>query len=92
MVMGDDSCSRGRGFKSRHHILDGQDIFSTLICCKNCIVRLKKTENKINEKRPGLAHFFKNYKTGKLFYNLAPALIKFSYLEKSWLLNCHFLK
>ena len=29
MVMGDDSCSKGRGFQSRRHILDGQlDIFS----------------------------------------------------------------
>ena len=23
MVMGDDSCSKGRGFESRHRILDG---------------------------------------------------------------------
>ena len=23
MVMGGDSCSKGRGFESRHHILDG---------------------------------------------------------------------
>ena len=56
MVMGDDSCSKGYEFKSRHHILDGH--FFTLICCKNCIVCLKRP--KINEKRPGFAHFLKN--------------------------------
>ena len=33
MVMGDDSCSRGRGFESRRHILDGH--FFTFICSKN---------------------------------------------------------
>ena len=26
--MGDDSCLRGCGFKSQHHILDGHDIFN----------------------------------------------------------------
>ena len=31
VVIGDDSCSRGRGFKSLHHTLAGHDIF-TLIC------------------------------------------------------------
>ena len=34
VVMGRDSRSEGRGFESRHHILDGQ--FFTYICCKNC--------------------------------------------------------
>ena len=58
VVMGDDSCSRGHGFESRSHILDG--IFSTLIRCKNCNdVSLEST--KINKKWPGLAHFLKNY-------------------------------
>ena len=46
--MGGDSCSEGRGFKSRHHILHG--IFFTYICCKNyndvCLKRPK-----INDKR-----------------------------------------
>ena len=28
VVTGDDSCSRGRGFESLHHILNGHDIFS----------------------------------------------------------------
>ena len=27
VVMGGDSCSEGRGFKSWRHILDGHDIF-----------------------------------------------------------------
>ena len=34
VVMGGDSCSKGRGFESLHHILDGH--FFTLICCKIC--------------------------------------------------------
>ena len=42
MRMDDDSCLRGRGFESRRRILDGH--FFTVICCKNCIVCLKKTE------------------------------------------------
>ena len=52
VVMGDDSCSNGRGFESRRRILDGH--FFTFICCKNCNVCLKRP--KINKKRPGLAH------------------------------------
>ena len=44
MVMGRDSRSEGRRFESQHHILDGH--FFTYICCKNCIVCLKKTKNK----------------------------------------------
>ena len=42
VVMGDDSCLRGRGFESRRHILDEMTLFK-LICCKKCIVCLKKT-------------------------------------------------
>ena len=57
MVMGDDSCAKGRGFKSRHCILDGQ--FFTLICCKNCIVCLKGL--KINEREAGVGPFKKQY-------------------------------
>ena len=56
MVMGVDSRSKGRGFESQRRILDGH--FFTLICCKNCIVCLKRP--KINKKRPGLAQFLKN--------------------------------
>ena len=58
MVMGGDSCAKCHGFEIRHHILDGH--FFTLICCKNCIVCFNRP--KINEKRPGLAHFFKKSK------------------------------
>ena len=32
MVAGEDSCSRGHGFKSQHRILDGP--FATLNCLK----------------------------------------------------------
>ena len=53
VVVGRDSRSNGRGFKSRHHILEGR--FFTYICCKNCNdVCLKRP--KINEKE---AHFYK---------------------------------
>ena len=57
VVMGDDSSSKGCGFESWHHILDGHDIF-TLICCKNCIVCLKRP--KINEKEAGVGPFKKH--------------------------------
>ena len=43
MVMGDDSCLRGRGFNPG--TVYWMDIF-TLICCENGIVCLKKTKNK----------------------------------------------
>ena len=58
MVMGRDSRSEGCGFESRHCILDGY--FFTYICCKNCIVCLKRP--KINEKEAGLANFSKKEK------------------------------
>ena len=48
MVMGRDSCSKGREFESKHRILDGH--FFTSICCKICNdVCLKRP--KINDKR-----------------------------------------
>ena len=50
VVMRRDSRSEGRGFKSRHCILDGH--FFTLICCKIC--------NDICLKRPKI-----NYKRGR---------------------------
>ena len=54
VVMGRDSRSEGRGFESRHRILDGH--FSTYICCKNyknvCLKRPK-----INEKEAGYGPF-----------------------------------
>ena len=46
VVMGRDSLSKGRGFESWYHLLDGH--FFTYICCKNCNdVCLKRP--KINE-------------------------------------------
>ena len=62
VVMGDDSCSKGRGFESRCHMLDG--IFVTLICCKNCVVCLKRP--KINKKEAGVGPFKINcFKRGR---------------------------
>ena len=55
--MGDDSCSKGHGFESQCCILDGH-IF-TLICCKNCIVCLKRP--KINENEAGVGPFKKDF-------------------------------
>ena len=52
VVMGGDSRSEGRGFESRHRILDGH--FFTY--CKNCNVCLKRP--KINEKEAGVGPFF----------------------------------
>ena len=49
MVMGNNSCSKGSGFKSQRRILDGH--FFLLLCCKNYIVCLKRP--KINEKEAG---------------------------------------
>ena len=54
MVMGRDSRSEGRGFDSWYRILDGH--FFTYICCKNCIVCLKRP--KINEKEAVVGPFF----------------------------------
>ena len=51
MVMRDDSCSRGCGFESLCHIMDGE--FFTLISCKNCVVCSKIP--KINKKEAAMA-------------------------------------
>ena len=59
MVMGRDSRSKGRGFESRHRILDGH--FSTYICCKNCNVYLKRPKIK-NKKEAGVGPFKKHTK------------------------------
>ena len=40
MVMAEGSCSKGRGFESQGHMVDGH--FFTFVCCKNCNVRLKR--------------------------------------------------
>ena len=63
MVMGRDSRSEGRGFESRHRILDGH--FFTYICCKNCNVCLKRP--KINEKEAGIGPLFLKKKLTKKF-------------------------
>ena len=63
---GYDSCLKGCGFESQHRILVGH--FFTLICCKNCIVCLKRP--KINGKEAGVGPFFK--KDSKL---LSPDII-----------------
>ena len=55
VVMGGDSCSKGREFESLHHMLDGH--FFTSICCENCNVWFEKT--KINEKEAEDGHFKK---------------------------------
>ena len=60
MVMGGDSCSKGREFESQRRILDGHEFF-TFICCENlnkCV--LEKTT--INEKEVGVGPILK--KTG----------------------------
>ena len=54
VVMGGDSWSEGNGFESQHCMLDGH--FTTLSCCKNCNVCLKK-QNKWKRVRDG--HYFK---------------------------------
>ena len=51
--------SKGHGFESRHHILDGHDIFFTLICCKKLYCLFEKIENKRKSGR-GLPIFQKN--------------------------------
>ena len=54
VVMGGDSCTKGREFKSRHHILDGY--FSHLFVVKNIVMRVWKDKNKLKK---GRAHFLK---------------------------------
>ena len=59
MVMGRNSRSEGRGFESRHRVLDGH--FFTYIFYKNCNdVCLERP--KINEKAAGVGQFKKNEK------------------------------
>ena len=53
VIMGGDSYSGGRGFQWMDMT------FFTMICCKNCIVRLKRPN--INEKEPGMAYFLKKH-------------------------------
>ena len=65
MVMGDDSYLKGRGFKSRCHILDGDlDIFSQYFVVK--IVLFVWKDRKETKKRPGLAHLKKEKVTNRV--------------------------
>ena len=57
VVMGDNSCLKGCGFESQHHILDEHDIFC-IDFCKKCIVCSKETENK--QKEAGVGPFKKD--------------------------------
>ena len=52
VVIGGDSCFKGRGFESQNHFLDGH--FFTFIGCKNRLFE----NTKINEKETGDAPFF----------------------------------
>ena len=54
VVMGGDSCSKGRDFKSRHRILDGH--FFTYFFCKNLYCVLEKIN--INKKEVGVGPLF----------------------------------
>ena len=62
VVMGDDSCLRGCGFKSWCWT------FLAMNCCKNCIVCLKRS--KINEREAGVSPFLTFYyaTTMMIFY------------------------
>ena len=57
VIMGDESCLRGRGFKSRRHMLDGHDIFSHLFDVKTVLFVCLNTL-KINQKEAGVDPFF----------------------------------
>ena len=60
VVMGDDSCLRGRGFESRCRFLDGHGIFSHGFVVKlYCL--FEKTENK--QKEAGVGPFLKRCKS-----------------------------
>ena len=62
MVMGGDSCSIGREFESRHHVLDGHCF--TYIFVVKCVFG----KTKINEKEAGQAHFRKNVIEQKILF------------------------
>ena len=73
--MGGDSCSKGSGFESQHHILDGH-LFVVKI-----IFLFEKT--KINEKEAGVSHFKKPFapfirlaKLNKIFFATMVVILK----------------
>ena len=59
MVIGDDSCSRGGGFKSQHCILDGHDIIQIDLLIKLYCLFGKRP--KINKKEAGVGPFLKKH-------------------------------
>ena len=89
MVMGDDLSSKRRGFESQCHIPDGP--FFILICCKNCIVCLKRP--KINEKEAGFSPFLKKclcvncHKTGISSLHIGKIFQSF-WRSKQFLFSC----
>ena len=80
---GENSCSRGPGFESQRCILDGY--FFTFICCKNCIVCLKRP--KINEKEAGVGPFLRN----NFLFFLLPDFACIMFRMKSSFINSHHL-
>ena len=73
VVMGDNSWSRGRGFESRHCILDGIEIFHIDVCLQR---------PKINEKEAGVGPFLKTCTNFVYFANLDLRL--FNHDQQSW--------
>ena len=76
--MGGDSRSKGRGFESRHRILDGHDIFSHWFAVKlYCL--FEKTENKRKRGR-GLPFFFLKKKKKKIGQALGHFLMTYLHI------------
>ena len=65
VVMGGDSCSKGHGLNPSAGYWMEMTFF-TLICCKNCIVCLKRP--KINEKEAGVGPFLKKNPNSLTYY------------------------
>ena len=85
--MGDDSYSRGRGFKTQPRILDGHDNYFTLIFCKNCIFCLERP--KINKKRLEFGPFKKyRWRKNKLFFWLLVQWKKMKMNEINSFISC----
>ena len=73
MIMGDNSCSKGRGFESRFRIVVTFGQFSHLIIVKN--VLFVKTENK---RKIGQGFYLKK----SLIYLLCNNILSLAYLSK----------
>ena len=63
VVMGRESRSEGRGFESRHYILDGH--FSHIFVVKIVMIFVWKDQNQ-TKNRQGLAHFYNNNHLGPI--------------------------